>query len=97
MGICTEMDVIGTSSQSWERAASAAVKAAVASFGERCLMRRVGENGLPKPAFQATIVSFDMEVSDDGQITQYRAKVKITFMQTAESSKFSQAPYAGTR
>jgi flavin-binding protein dodecin len=97
MGICTEMDVMGTSSQSWERAASAAVQAAVASFGERCLIRRADANGLPKPTFQATIVSFDMEVSDDGQITQYRAKVKITFMQTAQSSKFSHAPYSGTR
>ncbi len=96
MGICTEMEVVGTSSQSWERAASAGVQAAVASFGDRCLIRRAGETGVPKPSFHATVVSFDMEVGDDGQITQYRAKVKITFIQTAESSKFSHAPRSPT-
>ena len=97
MGICTEIEVMGTSSQSWERAASAAVQAAVASFGERCLIRRVGESGLPKPTFHADVMSLDMEVGDDGQISQYRAKVKITFVQTAESSKFSRAPHTATR
>ena len=97
MGICTEMEVVGTSSQSWERAASAGVQAAVASFGDRCLIRRAGESGLPTPSFQATVVSFDMEVGDDGQITQYRAKIKITFIQTADSAKFSRAPHSPTR
>ena len=92
------MEVVGTSSQSWERAASAAVQAAVASFGDRCLIRRADETGLPKPTFQANIVSLDMEVGDDGQISQFRAKVKITFIQTAESSKFSHAPpHSATR
>ena len=97
MGICTEIEVMGTSSQSWERAASAAVQAAVASFSERCLIRRAGEGGLPKPTFHADVMSLDMEVGDDGQISQYRARVKITFVQTAESSKFSRPPHAATR
>ena len=97
MGICTEIEVVGTSSQSWERAASAAVQAAVASFGDRCLIRRAGESGLPKPMFKADIVSLDMMIDDEGQISEYRAKVKISFIQTAESSKFSHAPRSPTR
>ena len=86
MGICTEIEVVGTSSQSWERAASAAVQAAMASFADRCLLRRAAESGPPKPTFKADIVSLDMNIGDDGQITEYRAKVKITFVQTAESA-----------
>ena len=97
MGICTEMEIVGTSAQSWERAASAAVQAAIASFGDRCLVRRAGESGLPKLTFKADIVSLDMKIEDEGQISEYRAKVKITFVQTAESSKFSLAPRSPTR
>ena len=97
MGICNEIELIGTSAQSWERAASAAVQAAVESFADRCLIRRAGESGAPKPTFKADIVSLDMKVSDEGQISEYRAKVRITFVQTAESSKFSHAPRSTTR
>ena len=97
MGICNEIEVVGTSANSWERAASAAVQAAIASFGDRCLIRRVGESGPPKPTFKADIVALDMKLDDEGEITEYRAKVKITFIHTAESSKFSKAPRSPTR
>jgi dodecin len=97
VGICTEIELVGTSSQSWERAAAAAVQAAVASFADRCLVRRASESGTPKPTFKAEVVSLDMKVSDQGEISEYRAKVKITFVQTAESSKVLKAPRRGGR
>ena len=97
MGICTEIDVVGTSSQSWERAAAAAVQSAAASFADRCLIRRSGESGPPKPTFKAEIVSLDMKIGDDGEISEYRAKVKITFVQKAESATLLQARRAATR
>jgi len=57
------IELIGTSTESWEKAAAVAVERAAQSLREL----RVAE-----------IVELDM-VLDDGKITAYRAKVKVSF------------------
>jgi dodecin len=57
------IELVGTSTESWEKAASAAVERAAKSLREL----RVAE-----------VVELDM-VLDDGKITAYRAKVKVSF------------------
>ena len=63
MSVYRVTDIIGTSSQSWEDAASAAVK--VASRTIRDL--RVAE-----------VVAQDIQIADDGALT-YRTKVRVSF------------------
>ncbi|MBI5353184.1 MAG: dodecin domain-containing protein [Chloroflexi bacterium] len=57
------IELVGTSSESWEKAATVAVERAAKSLREL----RVAE-----------VVELDM-VIDDGKITAYRAKVKVSF------------------
>ena len=57
------IELVGTSTESWEKAAAAAVERAAQSLREL----RVAE-----------IVELDM-VIDDGKVTAYRAKVKVSF------------------
>jgi len=57
------IELVGTSSESWEKAASAAVQKASASLRDL----RIAE-----------IVELDMQL-DDGKILAYRARVKISF------------------
>ena len=57
------IELVGTSTESWEKAAAVAVERAAQSLREL----RVAE-----------IVQLDM-VLDDGKITAYRAKVKVSF------------------
>lgn len=57
------IELIGTSKESWEKAATVAVERAAQSLREL----RVAE-----------VVELDM-VLDDGKITAYRAKVKVSF------------------
>ena len=57
------IELIGTSAESWEKAAAVAVERAAKSLREL----RVAE-----------IVELDM-VLDDGKVTAYRAKVKVSF------------------
>lgn len=57
------IELIGTSTESWEKAAAAAVERAAQSLREL----RVAE-----------IVELDM-VIEDGKISAYRAKIKISF------------------
>ena len=91
MSVCTEIEVVGRSTQSWERAASAAVKAAVESFADRCLVRPANDAG-SMPAFTAEVIKLDMSLTD-GEIAQYRAKVKVSFVHTADSTpRISVAP-----
>ena len=63
MSVYRVTDIIGTSSQSWEDAASAAVK--VASRTIRDL--RVAE-----------VVAQDIQIAEDGALT-YRTKVRVSF------------------
>jgi flavin-binding protein dodecin len=56
-------EVIGTSATSWEEAAKNAVETAAKTLRDL----RVGE-----------IVKFDVTI-DDGRVTQYRARVNISF------------------
>ena len=57
------IELVGTSSESWEKAATVAVERAAQSLREL----RVAE-----------VVELDM-VIDDGKVTAYRAKVKVSF------------------
>ncbi|NUQ84131.1 MAG: dodecin domain-containing protein [Anaerolineales bacterium] len=57
------IELVGTSTESWEKAAAAAVERAAQSLRDL----RIAE-----------IVELDM-VIDDGKVTAYRAKVKVSF------------------
>ena len=57
------IELVGTSTESWEKAAAVAVERAAQSLRDL----RVAE-----------VVELDM-VLDDGKITAYRAKVKVSF------------------
>ncbi len=57
------IELVGTSTESWEKAAAVAVERAAQSLREL----RVAE-----------VVELDM-VIDDGKITAYRTKVKVSF------------------
>jgi flavin-binding protein dodecin len=57
------IELVGTSTESWEKAAAAAVNLAGKSLRDL----RVAE-----------IVSLDMNL-EDGKVTAYRAKVKVSF------------------
>lgn len=57
------IELVGTSTESWEKAATAAVERAAQSLRDL----RIAE-----------VVELDM-VIDDGKVTAYRAKVKLSF------------------
>lgn len=57
------IELVGTSTESWEKAASAAVERAAKSLREL----RIAE-----------VVELDM-VIDEGKVTAYRAKLKVSF------------------
>jgi len=57
------IELVGSSSESWEKAAQAAVKTAAKSLRDL----RVAE-----------VVQLDMHL-DDGKVKAYRAKVKVSF------------------
>lgn len=57
------IELVGTSTESWEKAATTAVERAAKSLREL----RVAE-----------VVELDM-VIDDGKVTAYRAKIKVSF------------------
>jgi flavin-binding protein dodecin len=57
------IELVGTSSESWEKAATAAVEKAAQSLRDL----RIAE-----------IVELDMQI-DDGKVHTYRAKVKVSF------------------
>ena len=57
------IELVGTSDESWEKAAAAAVKRASKSLRDL----RVAE-----------VVELDMQL-EDGQVRAYRAKVKVSF------------------
>ena len=57
------IELIGTSSDSWEKAAAAAIQRASASLRDL----RIAE-----------VVELDMQL-DDGKIRAYRARVKVSF------------------
>jgi len=78
--VYTVVELIGTSTQSWEKAAAAAVKTASQSLRDL----RVAE-----------VVELDMAL-DEGKVTAYRAKVKVSFKYEssggAAASKSAPAP-----
>ena len=91
MSVCTEIEVTGKSTQSWERAAAAAVKAASESFADRCLLRRP-EDGAATPTFSVEVVALQLRMAN-GRIDRYIARVKVSFVAAEESApRFSYAP-----
>ncbi len=62
------IELVGTSTESWEKAATAAVDMAAQSLRDL----RIAE-----------IVELDMQL-DDGKIIAYRAKVKVSFKYAAD-------------
>ncbi len=63
------VELVGTSSESWEKAAAAAVERA----GQSLRNLRIAE-----------IAQLDMQISD-GKVDKYRAKVKVSFKYEGES------------
>lgn len=57
------IELVGTSTESWEKAATAAVQTAAKSLKDL----RIAE-----------IVQLDMQI-EDGKVSAYRAKVKVSF------------------
>jgi flavin-binding protein dodecin len=57
------IELVGTSTESWEKAAEAAISTAAQSVREL----RIAE-----------VVELDMQI-DDGKVVTYRAKVKVSF------------------
>ena len=70
--VYTVVELIGTSTESWEKAATAAVNQASKSLRDL----RVAE-----------VVELDMQL-DEGKVSAYRAKVKVSFKyETGSSAK----------
>ena len=86
MSVCQEIQLTGTSSQSWERAAAVAIKRAVESFADHCLVRRVNESGYPTPSFTTEVVKLDVTLKENGQIDRFRATMKVSFLPAVDSS-----------
>lgn len=63
------IELVGTSSESWEKAAAAAVETAAKSLHDL----RIAE-----------VVELDMQI-DEGKVVAYRAKVKLSFKYRQES------------
>ena len=74
--VYTVVELIGTSTQSWEKAAAAAVKTASQSLRDL----RVAE-----------VVELDMTL-DEGKVTAYRAKVKVSFKYENAAARAKSAP-----
>ena len=62
------IELVGTSSESWEKAAAAAVETAALSLRDL----RIGE-----------VSQLDMQL-ENGSVVQYRAKVKVSFKYARE-------------
>jgi len=62
------IELVGTSTESWEKAAAAAVETAAKSLRDL----RIAE-----------VVELDMQL-EDGQVRAYRAKVKVSFKYQTE-------------
>ena len=58
------IELVGTSSESWEKAAAAAVATAAKSLRDL----RIAE-----------VVQLDMQMDDKGKVEAYRAKLKVSF------------------
>ncbi|HEX9295222.1 MAG TPA: dodecin domain-containing protein [Polyangiaceae bacterium] len=87
MSLCKEIEAVGVSSESWERAAAVAVKSAVESLADRCIIRRVNDNTLSTPTFETEVVKFDFTLNADGSIHKYRARVRVSLVYGLGSSR----------
>lgn len=58
------IELVGTSSESWEKAAAVAVGEAARTLRDL----RIAE-----------VVDLDLQIGDDGQIVAYRTKLKVSF------------------
>jgi flavin-binding protein dodecin len=92
MSVCQEIQLTGTSSQSWERAAAVAIRRAIESFADRCIVRHVNQSGYASPNFVTEVVKFDVTLKDNGEIDRYLTTVKVSFVQPVHSSSNLTAP-----
>lgn len=92
MSVCQEIQLTGTRSQSWERAAAVAIRRAIDSFADRCIVRHVDPSGYPSPSFVTEVVKFDVTLKENGEIDRYRTTVKVSFVQAVHSSPNLAAP-----
>jgi flavin-binding protein dodecin len=92
MSVCQEIQLTGTSSQSWERAAAIAIKRAIESFADHCIVRRVNESGYPAPKFTTEVVKLEVTLKENGEIDRYRTTVKVSFLPVADSIPQLEAP-----
>ncbi len=58
------IDLVGVSTESWEKAASAAIETAAKSLRDM----RIAE-----------VVEQDMQIGDDGKVSGYRTKLRVSF------------------
>ena len=79
--VYTVVELIGTSSQSWEKAAAAAITTASQSLRDL----RVAE-----------VVELDMQL-ENGKVALYRAKVKVSFKYEASASSSTKKKAASRR
>jgi flavin-binding protein dodecin len=87
MSVCQEIELTGTSSQSWERAAAIAIKRAIESFADHCLIRRMDRSGvLAPPRFTTEVVRLDVTLKDNGDIDRYRTTVRVSFVRAVQTS-----------
>ncbi len=64
------IELIGTSTESWEKAASAAIERAAETLRDL----RVAE-----------VIEQDVSISDDGKVDAYRVKMKLSFKYEASN------------
>jgi dodecin len=86
MSLCKEIETVGVSSDSWERAAAVAVKSAVESLADRCIVRRVSNNVVSTPTFDTEVVKLDFTLNPDGSVRKYRARVRVSLVYNFEPS-----------
>jgi flavin-binding protein dodecin len=92
MGVCQEIELTGTSSQSWERAAAVAIKRAIESFADHCIIRRVDPSGYAAPHFTTEVIKFDVTLKENGEIDRYRTTVRVSFGRDVHSSPNLESP-----
>ncbi len=89
MSLCREIETVGVSSKSWERAAAAAVKSAIESLADRCIVRRVADNVVSTPAFDTEVVKLDFTLDHNGSVRKYRARVRVSLVYAFEAPKWT--------
>jgi flavin-binding protein dodecin len=84
MSVYKEIECVGVSKKSWERAAGAAVEHATEVFRDLCLLRRYDGKEPPAPTFTTEVTKLDMTI-ENGKIHEFRTTVRVSFIHKTES------------